>query len=386
MRSLCVIQARTGSTRLPGKVVADVAGRPLLRFMLDRLAGMPVDMLTVATSDLPRDDVIVDLAEAARVPVVRGSETDVLGRFGTALDTYPADDVIRLTADCPLADPGVIMAALHLHQSRDADYTSNVLPRTFPKGLDVEVAAATALRVCLEEASDPPEREHVTPYLYRHPERFRLANLRSGHDLGAERWTVDTPDDLQFVRSVAERLGGDTRASWVDILELVGRHEPTQTSGLRLRLATFDDASILEYLRNDPDAVRHSLSGQAVTHDEHLAWLSRRLDDPGCRLWIAEMGGRSVGSLRLDIRSAVGTVSIAVDPAARGRGVATAMLDRLERDLECDFQVRALTALVDPTNSSSARLFARAGFKPTGTRDGFAVFHRDIVDMSRDAS
>ena len=181
-----------GSSRLPGKVLEDLGGRPMLRFQLDRLAPLDVDHLVVATSTLARDDAIAEVAAAGGTPVVRGPEADVLERFLVALRTYPADTVVRLTGDCPLSDPGIIGEVVALHHERGADYTSNVFPRTFPKGLDVEVVSADALRTAAAEATDAAEREHVTPYLYRHPERFRLANLRSGLGLGDERWTVDT--------------------------------------------------------------------------------------------------------------------------------------------------------------------------------------------------
>jgi len=137
--SLCVVQARTGSTRLPGKVLQELSGRPLLRFMLDRLADLRVDELVVATSTLERDDAVADIAAAAGRPVVRGSESDVLDRFVAALDAHPADYVVRLTADCPIADPVLVEAVIARHLDRGADYTSNVFPRTFPRGLDCEV-------------------------------------------------------------------------------------------------------------------------------------------------------------------------------------------------------------------------------------------------------
>ena len=135
--SLCVVQARTGSTRLPGKVLQELGGRPLLRFMLDRLSDLRVDELVVATSALGRDDAVAEIASAAGRSVVRGSESDVLERFADALTAHPADHVVRLTADCPLSDPVLIEAVLARHLDRGADYTSNVFPRTFPAGSTV---------------------------------------------------------------------------------------------------------------------------------------------------------------------------------------------------------------------------------------------------------
>ncbi len=178
--TLCVIQARTGSTRLPGKVLQDLGGRPLLRFMLDRLADLRVDELVIATSTLDRDDAVVDIAfDAGRPGRARLRARRARPVRGQRVDAYPADHVIRLTADCPLADPVLIEAVIARHLDRGADYTSNVFPRTFPRGLDCEVMTAAALRAAHAEATDPAEREHVTPFLYRRPERFALANMRN---------------------------------------------------------------------------------------------------------------------------------------------------------------------------------------------------------------
>lgn len=220
--TLAVVQARMGSTRLPGKVLADLGGRPVLELMLDRLARAHVDHLVVATSDLPGDDPVADLATRVGVPVVRGSEADVLGRFLVALDRFPADDVVRLTADCPLIDPLVVDAAVGLHRRTGADYTSNSLERTFPDGLDVEVVRAAALRAAAAEATARDEREHVTPFLHRHPERFRLASLETDEWLGHERWTLDTPADLARLREIVAALRDPVQAGWHDVLAVAG--------------------------------------------------------------------------------------------------------------------------------------------------------------------
>jgi len=215
-----------GSTRLPGKVLADVGGKPLLALLLDRLKPLTVDHLVIATSDLPQDDPVVDVAQGAGVAVVRGSESDVLARFGRALDSYPGDAVIRLTGDCPLTDPAIVEHVLEVHDREGADYTSNTLQRTYPDGLDVEVVRSAALRDAITEAEHPDEREHVTPFIYRRPDRFTLATACSGSQLGTERWTIDTPDDLGWLRSVVTRLDDPATASWEDVLSVTGIHRP----------------------------------------------------------------------------------------------------------------------------------------------------------------
>jgi len=368
-RVICVVQARTGSTRLPGKVLADLGGKPLLRFMLDRLSGLAVDDLVVATSDLSRDQAVAEVAAAASVAVVRGSEGDVLDRFRLALDRFPAAHVVRLTADCPLMDPAVVEAVVERHRATGADYTSNVLPRTFPKGLDVEVARGDALLSAAREATDQPEREHVTPFLYRHPERFRLANLRSPCPLGDENWCVDTPADLDFVRDAVTALGR-TAFSWKDVLAVVGRRQQDEGDGLRLRPAGPDDADLVLAWRNDDVAVRYSRSGRVESRD-HQRWYAARLDDPATRLWMAESRGQPVGYVRLDVRDAVGRVSLAVAPERRGSGLGTTLLGALLRMLDGDFQVRRLEAEVHVENEASLRLFASHGFTTVRESDGY---------------
>ncbi|MCU1448125.1 MAG: acylneuraminate cytidylyltransferase [Acidimicrobiales bacterium] len=212
-----------GSTRLPGKVLAELAGRPALALMLDRLEGVAADHVVVATSEEGADDAVAAVAVGRGVPVVRGPEQDVLARFEAVLDEFPSDDVVRLTADCPLTDPALVATALTRHRETGADYTSNTLERTFPDGLDVEVVRAVVLREAASESSDPVEREHVTPFVYRRPERYLLASFVSGEDLGAERWTLDTAADLERLRDIVRRLDDPATAGWNDILAVAGR-------------------------------------------------------------------------------------------------------------------------------------------------------------------
>ena len=218
MTTLVVVQARMGSTRLPGKVLADLGGRPLLVFLLERLAILPWDRV-VATSELDRDDAVAAAATDAGVEVVRGPEQDVLARFALAMETYRPDVVVRLTADCPFTDPELVRAAVEQQQATGADYVSNTVVRTFPDGLDVEVVRAPVLAEAAREATEDFDREHVTPFVYRHPERFTHEVLRNDTDLSAERWTVDTAEDLEFVRSVVDRLGVGP-FGWRDVLAI----------------------------------------------------------------------------------------------------------------------------------------------------------------------
>ena len=232
MRTVVIVQARTGSTRLPGKVLQDVGGRPMLDLVLERASAIPgVDAVAVATSTLPGDDAVEAAATAFGVPVVRGSEADVLGRYALAAQRLEAEVVVRITADCPLLDPVVTGRMLALRAGRDLDYSavmSGAAPpapglRRFPHGLDGEAFTAAALAAAAAEATADYDREHVTPFLKAHPERFRqefLYPTAQEGDHGDERWTVDHPSDLELVRALAARLPSPT-ASYGEILALL---------------------------------------------------------------------------------------------------------------------------------------------------------------------
>lgn len=369
--TLCVVQARMGSSRLPGKVLQEVGGMPMLAFLLSRLATAKVDRVVVATSDLAQDDPVEEVARGAGFDVVRGSERDVLARFRSAIAAHPAEVVVRITGDCPLTDPALVDEIVRLHLERSADYTSNVLPRTYPKGLDVQVANAPALLAAADEATDPAEREHVMPFLYRRPERFTLANLWCDDDLGDESWTVDTAGDLAFVRSVVERLPVAT-AGWRDVLAIAGRHAQPAAGVVSLRPARATDAGTVLRWRNDEAAVRFSPSG-AVDPERHAVWFAGRLADPGTQLFMARLDGNDVGFVRVDVRTGAGEVSIAVAPEHRGRGLATRMLAAAQEALPPDQQVVALTATIHPGNEASVRAFHKAGFDVTGEDGGYLV-------------
>ncbi len=206
---LAILQARMSSTRLPGKVLADLAGAPMILRQIERLKrSTRLERIVVATSDQASDDPLAVCLIAAGVPVHRGPLDDVLARYIGAIEAFgPVRTVVRLTADCPLADPTLIDETLALHQRSGADYTSNTpARRSYPKGLDVEVFESVALKIAADETRDPYDHEHVTPFLYRHPNRFKIEGLEQGPDEGNVRWTVDRPDDLEFVRAVYDGL------------------------------------------------------------------------------------------------------------------------------------------------------------------------------------
>lgn len=218
-RVIGVIQARMGSTRLPGKVMMDVAGRSLIGHQIDRLRrSRRLDGLCVATSDLSGDDALAAHIDALGVPVFRGSETDVLDRFYRAALAQQADIVLRFTGDCPLIDPALVDALADLFRDADPtlDYAAIDVSR-YPRGLDAEIVRMDALRLAWTEAATDFEREHVMPFLWRRPDRFRLGYLTDAALDAPWRWCVDTEQDLALVQRLLESLlPGNPAFGWRD--------------------------------------------------------------------------------------------------------------------------------------------------------------------------
>jgi spore coat polysaccharide biosynthesis protein SpsF len=207
MKTVAIVQARMASSRLPGKVLADIAGRPMLDHVVKRARwARLLDLVSVATSEGPADDAVAQFCRDRSISCFRGSEADVLDRYYRAALQLDADVVVRLTADCPLLDPAVIDKVVRFFHEGDYDYVSNTLEPSYPDGLDTEVFRRDALERAWREARLASEREHVTPYIWNHPEVFRVANVRYDRDLAGLRWTVDEPEDLTFVRRIYEHF------------------------------------------------------------------------------------------------------------------------------------------------------------------------------------
>lgn len=202
-----IVQARMGSTRLPGKILKPILNRPMLSFLIERLHFIHTPhSLIIATTTNPKDDLIESLAKQENTLTFRGSEEDVLDRYYQACCLYPAHTIVRITSDCPLIDPTIIDHALNQFQNAPLDYLSNTLHRTFPRGMDIEIFTFEILKTAAKEASSASDREHVTPFLYRQPERFRLANFKHEPDLSKYRLTVDTSEDFLLISKIFEDL------------------------------------------------------------------------------------------------------------------------------------------------------------------------------------
>jgi spore coat polysaccharide biosynthesis protein SpsF len=245
-KTVAIIQARMGSSRLPGKVLRDLGGRPMLERVIRRAQrAASLDMVAVATTHQPDDDSVAELCRQVGAPVYRGSLFDVLDRYYGAAQAFEAEVIVRLTADCPLIDPEVIDRTVHAFLGRTLsedfvlsaqgaqqalppfDFAANRLPppwgRMYPIGLDTEVCRFEGLETVWKEATEKHQREHVMPFFYEHLDRFRVLLVNHPHNFGSLRWTVDTPEDLALLQAVYARFGGRDDFSWLEVVELFTR-------------------------------------------------------------------------------------------------------------------------------------------------------------------
>jgi spore coat polysaccharide biosynthesis protein SpsF len=230
-RIVTVIQARTGSTRLPHKILRPLVGKPLLVRMVERvIAANLVGTVVVATTTDLSDDPVVDVCESEGFRYFRGDPHDLLDRHYQAGRLYEAETVIKIPSDCPLIDPRVIDGVIgyYLDHGEEYDFVSNLHPATYPDGNDVEVMRMSALEIAWREAERPLEREHTTPFLWENQERFRIGNVEwtTGLDYSkSHRWTIDYEEDYAFIRAVYEALyPGNPRFSLEDILNFLNDH------------------------------------------------------------------------------------------------------------------------------------------------------------------
>lgn len=228
---IVIMQARMGSTRLPGKVLLDLAGKPMLVRAVERIQRVKnIDDIVIATTSESADDIIISMCCDYGWNFFRGSENDVLDRYYQAAREYHAKTIVRITSDCPLIEPTIVDQVIDEFTSHmpNVDYVSNCFPiRTYPRGLDTEVISFSALERCWKEDTNPLFREHVTAYINHNADQFRIFEVNNDTDLSSMRWTVDSPEDFDFVSQVFHHFG-ENMFSWTDILDLLNEHPELQ--------------------------------------------------------------------------------------------------------------------------------------------------------------
>lgn len=223
---VAIVQARTGSTRLPNKIFKELCGKPILWHVVNRLSySKQINQIIVATTNLMEDDKVEEFCKSNKIPFYRGSSDDVLSRYYEAAKKFNVDLIIRITSDCPVIDPQIIDKMLNefmnIYDKENIDYMSNTIIRTFPRGLDAEIFPFQVLEKTYIEAKQNYEREHVTPYIYQHPEIFKIINFPCEKDYSFHRWTVDTIEDFQLIKKIYEFLYPENEIfHFEDILKL----------------------------------------------------------------------------------------------------------------------------------------------------------------------
>jgi spore coat polysaccharide biosynthesis protein SpsF len=223
---VAIIQARMTSSRLPGKVLKEIAGVPMIAHVINRVSKARfVDQVIIATTDDPADDLIEKFCNESGYTCFRGHHFDVLDRYYQAALSFQANIIVRITADCPLIDADLIDHLIMSFIETNVDFAANRLPppwkRTFPIGLDIEIVGLKALEKAWKEASLPYEREHVLPYLYDQPNRFKILLMQHEPDYGNKRWTVDTPEDLELLNQIFIQFSPRIDFSWLEVIKVI---------------------------------------------------------------------------------------------------------------------------------------------------------------------
>lgn len=223
MKILAIVQARMGSTRLPGKVMMHICGKTVLELVVNRLKKVPsLNDIVIATTLKQDDDILVNEAVRLGVPYFRGDEEHVLSRYYNAASQNKADTVVRITSDCPLIDPEVSQSVIRHYLENDYDYVSNTIKRSFPRGLDTEVFSMEALEAAYENAYTLDHKEHVTPYIYQHLNQFLIGQYIGDVDYSTYRWTLDTPEDYKLIVEIYRFLNVSGQDfSWKNVIRLM---------------------------------------------------------------------------------------------------------------------------------------------------------------------
>ena len=221
-----IVQARMGSTRLPGKVMKLLSGKPMLWHIIDRLKfSKKIDRIIIATTVKEDDKVIVKLSKEIGIDAFSGSPEDVLDRYYQSASFFNVKHIIRITADCPLIDPVIVDETVDYYQKKNCDYVSNTINPSYPDGLDTEIFSFETLERAWGEAVTPSEREHVTPYIYNHSEIFKIYNYANDVDRSHMRWVVDEAADYKFIAEVYKRLYREGEIFYMnDVLDLLSKH------------------------------------------------------------------------------------------------------------------------------------------------------------------
>lgn len=342
----------------------EICGTPVIELIYKRLSSNSslAGKIKVLTSDDPSDLGLVSFLNSENIPFFCGPLSDVLKRYRLAAEEDHVDTIVRITADCPLVDPQVVEQVIELYSSapRDTHYGSNVWPRSFPKGLDVEIFSMESLRIADDHALLPYEREHVTPYILNH---FKKINLLSSVNLSHIRATLDTPDDFDLIQNIYASVNNNSLVLFSDWSRLLSC-PPMQCHTFQLRPVASSDSRLIYNWQMAPGMRLHSRNPEAFDFNSHCRWVEDKLNTPEKSfLYIANDGNADVAFVRIDLTpSLTWEVSILVAKEFHGMGYGKKSLFEL-RKLHPN---KIFIAYVKHENISSRKLFESAGYKPQG--------------------
>jgi glutamate-1-semialdehyde 2,1-aminomutase len=374
-----IVQARSGSSRLPGKVLANVGGKPLVAFLIERLQRCgAINRFLLATTVLAADDSLATLAESLGINVIRGPERDVLARFALAAESTSAATLVRITGDCPLVDPDLLDKVIAEFHSQGVDYLSNNYPPSFPDGLDIEVFSREALLRAQAECTSLEQREHVTPWM-RESGELKIGCVRHSSDLSDLRWTVDEPEDLEVIRAVVANFGGRSDFSWLEVLEL--QKQQPELFAANARFARNEGASMGEGQKLWRRAKRVIPGGNMLLSkrpemflpDQWPAYFSRAR---GCRVW--DLNGRELIDMSI---MGIGTNLLGYGHPEVDSAVAATVTAGNMSTLNCPEEVWLAERLVALHPWAEMVRFARSGGEANAIaiRIGRAATGRDTV-------
>jgi len=388
-----IIQARITSTRLPGKVLMDIEGKPMLWHVINRLKfSEKLDNIILAIPDTKESDVLEKFVKENNIKYFRGSKEDVLSRYYETAKKFKIDVIVRITSDCPLIDPKIVDLVIQKHLDSETDYTSNTLERTFPRGLDVEVFNFKVLEKTQKEARKNYQREHVTPYICENPKIFKLQNIKAKGKLRRPelRLTVDTKEDLKLIREIYRHLYKLRKIFYTEeIIDLFNNHQElikinekvrqknwaneimrSSNISIRIRKANFSDVEFLWYLRNQPDVYRYFKKPKRVSWEEHIKWIVPiilRMHKKN--IFIIENDSLPIGQIRFDYdKEKRAQMSISLLKEFRGKGIATQSFKKAIKILKKEKKIRTFFAEVHKDNTFSQKFFENLNFKLTSKK------------------
>ena len=368
MKVTAIIQARMGSTRLPGKVLMEVKGRTILEHVLFRIKKCKnIDDIIVATTTSYKDDALVQKIKDMNVKCFRGEEQDVLSRYYFAALKFNASNILRITSDCPLIDPFVTDDIVSFYKNNKYDLVSNVITRTYPRGLDTEVFSFESLEKAYKLADKSYEREHVTPYLYEND--FKKYDYKNPADNSKFRWTLDTMEDFNFIKLIYENLYDKNKDFKMDDILRFLKENPWANNinkdvvqksikDITLREAKEKDIDILFKWANDEEVRKNSLNTNKISFSEHEKWFRRKMEDVNTHIYIIEINGEKAGVIRLEKKASATYISYSVDKAFRNMGIGKSALELIKKYNKNTI----LIGIVKKNNLPSIKAFIKAGF------------------------